>query len=156
MMAKRTVFLCAFTLFVLKSGFASCSFTSGSHVGGFDPKTYYIGVEATIPATGTEQICGLPFSTASTGTVVAVQGTVTFRSSCAADALGTVAVNGNTKYYPSKIKIGPNGGAITIFVNYTAPLTFTNSSADINLQAIVANGCSTEGDWEFQGIMQFQ
>jgi hypothetical protein len=85
-----------------------------------------------------------------------VQGTVTFRSSCAADALASVAVNGNTKYYPSKIKIGPNGGAITIFVNYTAPLTFTNSSASINLQAIVANGCSTQGDWEFQGIMQFQ
>lgn len=117
----------ALVLLCASPAFAACTFVAAS-APVFDAKTYHVGGEATIPATGTTQNCTFNITTLpATGTVVALQGTITFRSSCTADALSTVSVNGSTKYYSSAIKIGNGGGVQTIFINYTIPLSFTSS-----------------------------
>lgn len=150
--------VCACFIATVPIAGAQCTFTSGSNVFALDPKTYYIGVEATVPANGLGEQCTFTFPNPlpSSGTVVSVQGTVTFRSSCLADALDAIQVNGNTKYYPNSIKISATGGAETLFVSYNVPLSFTNSGASIKLQSSVAAGCSAAGDWEFQGVLQLQ
>ena len=155
-MKRMFLLLALFVAFGVRSSFAACTFVAAS-APAFDAKTYHVGGEATVPATGTTQNCTFTITTLpSSGTVVALQGTITFRSSCAADALSTVSFNGSTKYYSSAIKIGNSGGAQTIFINYTVPLSFTSSGASITLSSNVASGCSAQGDWELQSTLELQ
>jgi hypothetical protein len=68
--------------------------------------------------------------------------------------LGVVAVDGHAM--PTIVKLGNNGGASTVFVNYSIPVQYTNGEAAILLEADPVSTCSGTTTWEFQGMLHVQ
>ncbi len=100
----------------------------------------------------------LPFVLPSNRTIVSLQGTVSYKGSCFAEALASVNVGG--KKYPIKTKLSKSGGSTTVFINYSIPLVYGSGSGQI----VIGNGqvCTTtmasqdRTTWEFQGLLRLQ
>jgi hypothetical protein len=127
-------------------------FTSGSLVQPIDDNTYFVGVEAVLPPGFSRW--SFPFQLPPGRTITSVQGTVAHRSACFSQALGTVAVDG--KKMSTIVKLGANGGASTVFVNYTIPVSYTNGDAAILLEADPVSSCTGTTTWEFQGMIKIE
>lgn len=134
---------------------AQCTITSGSTVFALDAKTYYIGVAATLPATGTTEDCSFSFSLPAPDAVIAFQGTQGVRATCGASVLSSIRVNAGQKFYPSILRTPNRGGQDNIFEKYTIPLAYTNGSASIQVESIVPTGCSS-AVFEVQGVLKLQ
>src|SRR5260221_6955669 len=106
---------------------APLGFTSTSRVTAIDDNTYFIGVEAVLPPGFSKW--SLPFQLPPGRTISSVQGTISHRSSCFSQALGVVAVDGRAM--PTIVKLPANGGASTVFVNYSIPVSYTNGDSAI-------------------------
>ena len=127
-------------------------FTPGSRVSAIDDNTYLIGVEAVLPPGFSRW--SLPFQLPPGRTISAVQGTISHRAACFSQALGVVAVDGRAM--PTIVKLGANGGASTVFVNYTIPVSYTNGEAAILLEADPVSTCTGTTTWEFQGMIHVE
>jgi hypothetical protein len=127
-------------------------FTPTSKVTPIDENTYFIGVEAVLPPGFSKW--SLPFQLPPGRSITSVQGTISHRSSCFSQALGVVAVDGHAM--PTIVKLGNNGGASTVFVNYSIPVQYTNGEAAILLEADPVSTCSGTTTWEFQGMLHVQ
>ena len=127
-------------------------FTSTSRVTAIDDNTYFIGVEAVLPPGFSKW--SLPFQLPPGRTISSVQGTISHRSSCFSQALGVVSVDGRAM--PTIVKLPSNGGASTVFVNYSIPVQYTNGEAAILLEADPVSTCSGTTTWEFQGMIHIQ
>jgi len=127
-------------------------FTSGSRVSAIDDNTYLIGVEAVLPPGFSKW--NLPFQLPPGRTITSVQGTISHRAACFSQALGVVAVDGRAM--PTIVKLGANGGASTVFVNYTIPVSYTNGEAAILLEADPVSSCTGTTTWEFQGMIRVE
>ena len=125
-------------------------FTSTSRVTPIDDHTYFIGVEAVLPPGFSKW--SLPFQLPPGRSISAVQGTISHRAACFSQALGVVAVDGRSM--PTIVKLGANGGASTVFVNYTIPVSYTNGDAAILLEADPVSSCTGTTTWEFQGMIK--
>jgi hypothetical protein len=127
-------------------------FTPSSRVSAIDDHTYLIGVEAVLPPGFSKW--NLPFQLPPGRSISAVQGTISHRAACFSQALGVVAVDGRAM--PTIVKLGPNGGASTVFVNYTIPVSYTNGEAAILLEADPVSTCTGTTTWEFQGMIRVE
>jgi len=127
-------------------------FTPTSKVTQIDDNTYFIGVEAVLPPGFSKWT--LPFQLPPGRTISSVQGTIAHRSSCFSQALGVVAVDGRAM--PTIVMLGNNGGASTVFVNYSIPVQYTNGEAAILLEADPVSTCTGTTTWEFQGMLRIQ
>jgi len=127
-------------------------FTPSSRVSAIDENTYFIGVEAVLPPGFSKW--NLPFQLPPGRTITSVQGTISHRAACFSQALGVVAVDGRAM--PTIVKLGPNGGASTVFVNYTIPVSYTNGEAAILLEADPISSCTGTTTWEFQGMIRVE
>jgi hypothetical protein len=127
-------------------------FTPSSKVTRIDDDTYFIGVEAVLPPGFSKW--SLPFQLPPGRSITSVQGTISHRSSCFSQALGVIAVDGHAM--PTIVKLGNNGGASTVFVNYSIPVQYTNGEAAILLEADPVSTCSGTTTWEFQGMLRVQ
>lgn len=127
-------------------------FTSTSRVTAIDDNTYFIGVEAVLPPGFSKW--SLPFQLPPGRTISSVQGTISHRSACFSQALGVVSVDGRAM--PTIVKLPSNGGASTVFVNYSIPVQYTNGEAAILLEADPVSTCSGTTTWEFQGMIHIQ
>jgi len=125
-------------------------FTPTSRVTPIDDHTYFIGVEAVLPPGFSKW--NLPFQLPPGRSISAVQGTIAHRSDCFSQALGVVSVDGHA--LPTIVKLGKNGGASTVFVNYTIPVSYTNGDAAILLEADPVSDCTGTTTWEFQGMIK--
>ena len=127
-------------------------FTPSSRVSAIDDNTYLIGVEAVLPPGFSKW--NLPFQLPPGRTITSVQGTISHRAACFSQALGVVAVDGRAM--PTIVKLGANGGASTVFVNYTIPVSYTNGEAAILLEADPVSSCTGTTTWEFQGMIRVE
>src|SRR5690349_7256420 len=127
-------------------------FTSTSKVTPIDENTYFIGVEAVLPPGFSKW--RLPFQLPPGRTISSVQGTISHRSACFSQALGVVSVDGRAM--PTIVKLPNNGGASTVFVNYSIPVQYTNGEAAILLEADPVSNCTGTTTWEFQGMIHIQ
>jgi hypothetical protein len=127
-------------------------FTSSSRVTSIDDNTYLIAVEAVLPPGFSRW--NLPFQLPPGRTITSVQGTISHRASCFSQALGVLAVDGRAM--PTIVKLGENGGASTVFVNYTIPVSYTNGEAAILLEADPVSTCTGTTTWEFQGMIRVE
>jgi hypothetical protein len=127
-------------------------FTSTSRVTSIDDHTFFIGVEAVLPPGFSKW--NLPFQLPPGRSITSVQGTISHRAACFSQALGVVAVDGRA--LPTIVKLGANGGAATVFVNYTIPVSYTNGDAAILLEADPVSNCSGTTTWEFQGMIRVE
>ena len=131
---------------------APTGFTPTSRVSPIDDNTYFIGVEAVLPPGFSRW--SLPFQLPPGRSISAVQGTISHRSACFSQALGVVSVDGRAM--PTIVKLGSNGGASTVFVNYTIPVSYTNGDAAILLEADPVSTCTGTTTWEFQGMIRIE
>jgi hypothetical protein len=130
---------------------AECSMTGGvSHL---TAKTFQVGVAATIPKSGNVETCELPFSLPVAGRVAKLQGTAHFRAECAGDTLA--GIGSDAGQYPMKNELANAGGVSTVVVDYEIPIP-SSKNGSVSLQAIVGTACANSGDWEFQGLLNFQ
>jgi len=127
-------------------------FTSTSRVSAIDDNTYLIAVEAVLPPGFSKW--NLPFQLPPGRSISAVQGTISHCAACFSQALGVVAVDGRAM--PTIVKLGANGGASTVFVNYTIPVSYTNGEAAILLEADPVSTCTGTTTWEFQGMIRVE
>jgi hypothetical protein len=129
---------------------APAGFTAPSRVSAIDDNTYYIGTEAVLPPGFSRWT--FPFQLPPGRSIVSVQGTISHRAACYSQALGSVTVDG--KVMPIIIKLPQNGGASTVFVNYSIPVQYTNGEAAIWVEADPVPNCGGTTTWEFQGILK--
>src|SRR5271165_117105 len=134
-------------------------FTSSSTVIQEDATTYYIGAEAYLYPTISENgdvlaLADLSFTLPPNGTIKALQGTLTFKApinagdaTCQAASLAMLMVDG--KVLPIITKLNNGGRESNRLISYTVPLRYTAGSARLHVQA---DGCPST--WEFQGVLE--